>query len=65
MHYKNGREAKNGDMVMLVPTSYGSPVVGILYNAVAGNDNCNGSLSPSFGPATRVRTWQNAYTLTT
>lgn len=44
MHYKNGREAKNGDRVMLVP-SYGPPVVGILYDAVAGNDTCNGRLA--------------------
>jgi hypothetical protein len=44
MHYKNGREAKNGDMVMLIP-SYGVPVVGILYNAIAGNETCNGNLA--------------------
>jgi hypothetical protein len=25
MHYKNGREAKNGDKVVLIP-SYGAPV---------------------------------------
>lgn len=41
VHYKNGREAKNGDKVVLLP-SYGSPVVGILYDATAGNDYCNG-----------------------
>lgn len=45
MHYKNGREAKNGDKVMLIP-AYGPPVVGILYDAVAGNDMCNGRLAP-------------------
>jgi len=44
MHYKNGREAKNGDKVVLFP-SYGNPVVGILYNAVAGNDFCNGQIA--------------------
>ena len=44
MHYKNGREAKNGDKVMLIP-SYGPSVVGILYNATAGNDHCNGNLA--------------------
>ena len=27
MHYKNGREAKNGDKVLLIP-SYGAPVAG-------------------------------------
>jgi hypothetical protein len=45
MHYKNGREAKNGDKVVLIP-SYGAPVIGILYDAVAGNDTCNGKLAP-------------------
>jgi hypothetical protein len=45
MHYKNGREAKNGDKVMLLPT-YGPPVVGILYDAIAGNDYCNGKIAP-------------------
>jgi len=45
MHYKNGREAKNGDKVVLFP-GYGNPVVvGILYNAVAGNDSCNGRIA--------------------
>lgn len=45
MHYKNGREAKIGDKVMLIP-SYGSPIIGILYDAVAGNDYCNGRIAP-------------------
>lgn len=45
MHYKNGREAKNGDKVVLIP-SYGAPVTGILYDAVAGNDYCNGRIAP-------------------
>jgi hypothetical protein len=44
MHYKNGRPANNGDKVVLIP-SYGNPVVGILYNAVAGNDFCNGQIA--------------------
>lgn len=44
MHYKNGREAKNGDKVVLLP-SYGPPQIGILYDAVAGNDHCNGKLA--------------------
>jgi hypothetical protein len=46
MHYKNGREAKNGDKVLLMP-SYGAPVAGILYDAVAGNDTCNGRIAPT------------------
>ena len=44
MHYKNGREAKNGDKVVLFP-SYGAHVIGILYDATAGNDYCNGHIA--------------------
>lgn len=44
MHYKNGRVAKNGDKVVLVPP-YGPPVAGILYDATAGNDFCNGKIA--------------------
>jgi hypothetical protein len=47
MHYKNGREAKNGDKVVLIsPYSCGATVIGILYDAVVGNDTCNGRLAP-------------------
>ncbi len=46
MHYKNGREAKNGDKVVLV-SKHGGPVAGILYDAVAGNDFCNGRIAPT------------------
>jgi len=46
MHYKNGREAKNGDKVIWFP-EYGVPVAGILYDAVAGNDYCNGRIAPT------------------
>lgn len=45
MHYKNGREAKNGDKVILIPVN-GNPITGILYDAVAGNDFCNGKIAP-------------------
>lgn len=44
MHYANGREAKNGDKVVLFST-YAAPVVGILYDATAGNDYCNGKIA--------------------
>jgi len=43
MHYANGRPAKNGDKV--VKFGYGGPVVGILYDATAGNNDCNGKLA--------------------
>lgn len=45
MHYRNGREAKIGDKVVMLP-AYGSPAIGILYDAVPGNDHCNGRLAP-------------------
>lgn len=44
MHYKNGREAKNGDKVVLIPL-YGPPIAGILYDATVGNDACNGRIA--------------------
>lgn len=53
MHYKNGREAKNGDKVVLLPIGQDGklytgqvPKVGILYDATAGNDYCNGKIAP-------------------
>lgn len=56
MHYRNGREAKNGDKVVkLGPTGYdaagqtiGDTIVsfGVLHSAVPGNDYCNGNIAP-------------------
>jgi hypothetical protein len=54
MHYANGREAKNGDKVVLIPrwtdsagkVHVGAPMIGILYDAQAGNDFCNGKIAP-------------------
>lgn len=43
MHYKNRRPAQNGDTV--VNLSNYQPSVGVLYDAVAGNDFCNGRLA--------------------
>jgi hypothetical protein len=45
MHYRNGREAKNGDKVVQFKTYNGQAVAfGQLQNAVAGNDFCNGEI---------------------
>lgn len=44
MHYRNGREAKNGDKVILF-SGYAAPVVGLLYDAKVGNDDCNGKIA--------------------
>lgn len=45
MHYRNGREAKNGDRV--VQLSYDGKIAGfgILHDAVPGNDYCNGQVA--------------------
>jgi hypothetical protein len=48
MHYKNGREAKNGDKVIVIP-AYGAPYAGILYDAKPGNDFCNGKIAVTGG----------------
>jgi hypothetical protein len=49
VHYRNGREAKNGDkIVKLGGYGDGAQVVafGVLHSAVPGNDYCNGSIAP-------------------
>lgn len=47
MHYANGREAKNGDKIVLVnPYSVPGVFTGVLIDATAGNDYCNGTLIP-------------------
>lgn len=50
MHYRNGRPAQNGDRVLMIG-GYGADggainAVGVLYDAKAGNDYCNGSIAP-------------------
>jgi hypothetical protein len=53
MHYRNGREAKNGDKIVSL-AGYGSSAVningiGILFDAKPGNDYCNGNIAPITG----------------
>lgn len=53
MHYRNGREAKVGDkIVMLGGYGSGAQVVaaGVLYDAQPGNDYCNGNIAPIQNP---------------
>ena len=51
MHYRNGRQAKNGDVIVSIssncPGAYGATVLrtGVLFNAEAGNDYCSASLA--------------------
>ena len=43
MHYRNGREAKNGDKIVLIGWDAGKiEAVGTLRDATPGNDYCNG-----------------------
>jgi hypothetical protein len=44
MHYRNGREAKNGDRVISIGFD-GKLTLGVLHDAQPGNDHCNGSLA--------------------
>jgi hypothetical protein len=46
MHYRNGREAHNGDKLVKLGMQNGEIVAfGVLHSAVAGNDYCNGSIA--------------------
>ena len=48
MHYRNGREAKNGDKIVSLN---GGQIesVGVLNDAVPGNDYCNGQIVSATG----------------
>ncbi len=46
MHYRNGREAKNGDEVVQLGSSDAKiNAVGVLIRGVPGNDYCNGIIA--------------------
>ena len=48
MHYRNGREAKNGDKIVQLGCGDGNvAVVGVLFGAVPGIDFCNGNIAPT------------------
>lgn len=47
MHYRNGREAKNGDEIVLLNSDGKIMVFGVLQDAVPGNDYCNGTIMAS------------------
>lgn len=50
MHYRNGREAKNGDKIVKLE---GGKVIafGVLHSATPGNDYCNGNIAVIQQPA--------------
>lgn len=45
MHYRNGREAKNGDSMVMLNDSGQIVAFGVLHSAVPGNDYCNGNIA--------------------
>lgn len=54
MHYRNGREAKNGDKVVQISGDGKVEAFGVLHSAVPGNDYCNGNIALTQNP------WQMA-----
>ena len=46
MHYRNGREAKNGDHLVQLNSNGQVLDVGVLVDAQGGNDYCNGTIAP-------------------
>ena len=52
MHYRNGREAKNGDKIVKLDSMNEGRIVavGVLHSATPGNDYCNGSIAPIQSP---------------
>ena len=49
MHYRNGREAKNGDKIVQLGNEGEITGMGVLFDAVPGNDYCNGSIASTTG----------------
>lgn len=46
MHFRNGREAKNGDKIVQLGANGEITAVGVLHSATPGNDYCNGYIAP-------------------
>ena len=46
MHYRNGREAKNGDKIIQIGFDGQINALGILHSAVPGNYFCKGKIAP-------------------
>lgn len=49
MHYRNGKEAKNGDKVIQLSLDGRILQFGVIYDNTVGNDYCNGNLAPVHG----------------
>lgn len=52
MHYRNGREAKNGDSIVQIGHDGKISAIGILHGATPGNDYCNGNIALTQNPTT-------------
>lgn len=52
MHYRNGREAKNGDKIVQLGHDGSIRDVGVLHSAVPGSDYCNGQIGLTQNPNT-------------
>ena len=53
MHYRNGREAKNGDKIVSLGYAGGiTTALGTLRDATPGNDYCNGYIQAGAEPST-------------
>ena len=51
MHYRNGREAKNGDKIISLASGK-IDAFGVLHSATPGNDYCNGNIAAIQQPNT-------------
>jgi hypothetical protein len=51
MHYRNGREAKNGDRIIQIGGDGKIQGAGILHGAIPGNDWCNGNMAVTAAPS--------------
>jgi len=50
MHYRNGREAKNGDKIVRLNSQGKVEAFGVLHSATPGNDYCNGNIATIQAP---------------
>ena len=50
MHYRNGREAKNGDTIVQIGFDGKINALGVLHSATPGNDYCNGMIALTQNP---------------
>ena len=45
MHYRNGREAKNGDRIVALDGNGSIQAFGVLHSAAPGGNYCNGQIA--------------------